>query len=92
MGVMFHDGTHLVVHKYSHCDAEQLFEALAAAPLDVRVAVHLRAATYGARDDRNVHPQILQFADAAGLQLAVMHNGSISALLANALEGPSVSR
>jgi hypothetical protein len=86
---MFHNGKTLVIRKYEHYDVELVLRSIAEAPAGAQVAVHLRDATYGARDLANLHPQVLHFEDQGDYCLAVMHNGEISALKADPISGPS---
>lgn len=86
MGVMYmHEGK-LHVSKSPVCDPATLLELLHQVPQGTPVCVHLREATFGSRTSDNLHPHLLDFREGT---LAVMHNGSIQALSADAQSGPS---
>lgn len=85
-GLMFHGGGGPVVQKHETSCVRTLRLRLAALPLDVRVAVHLREATAGERGLANLHPHPCAGAASGVL---VMHNGTLRSIPAHPNQGPS---
>ena len=93
LGLMyFHEG---VLHTEQHLeyDSDALQTRLRTVPSGIRIALHLRAATFGSLCQSNLHPHVLHLEGPAQahLTLALMHNGSIPSLQAHPNQGPSDS-
>jgi hypothetical protein len=89
LGVMYHDGQQLVTSTTVEYDARLILALIERIPAGICAALHLREATRGAKCVRNAHPHALRLDGDPGLQLLVMHNGSLPSLPADLQEGPS---
>ena len=88
-GLMYHDGDGLQIRGHLAYDHDTVRAESAAVPGGVKAAIHLRNATFGSREEENLHPQVLTFSEGAFLALAVMHNGCLPSMHANRNAGPS---
>jgi hypothetical protein len=82
-GLIVHDRNKLDVRKEFNPkgnDAERIYKFLEDAK-DHRIALHLRYSTAGARDADNCHPFPVLTPDEDGIDVQLMHNGTISGMV-----------